>query len=100
MWPWKNKKPAAPEQRHGGFFSTEGLHMLDNQAQRDGLNAPGAQAATHLVPQERGDLVTHQAIEHTAGLLRVNEVLVDIAGVPIPHPDLRSRHPHLQRGRT
>ena len=46
-----------------------------------GLHAAGGQAAGHLAPQHRGDLVAVEAVQDAAGLLGVHQVLVDIAQV-------------------
>ena len=52
---------------------------FNNQAQRHGLHASGGKAATDFVPQQRRDLITHNAVQHAARLLRVHQVAVDIA---------------------
>ncbi len=64
------------------FLLLEGLDLalaLDDQAQRDGLHAAGGEPAAHLVPQQRRDLIPDQAVENAASLLRVHQVLVDLA---------------------
>jgi len=38
-------------------------------------------ATAHFVPQQRGYLIAHQAIEHAPCLLRIHQVLVDVAGM-------------------
>src|SRR6266850_1159056 len=53
---------------------------FDDQPQRHRLHAPGGKAAAHLVPQNRRNLVAHNAIEHAAGLLRIHQVRVDLPG--------------------
>ena len=50
---------------------------IDDQLQRNRLDAAGAQAAAHLVPEQRADLVADQPIEHASRLLRVDHLLVD-----------------------
>ena len=55
------------------------LLALAHQAHRDRLHAAGGQAALHLVPQDRADLVADEAIEDAARLLRVGLVHVDLA---------------------
>ncbi len=50
---------------------------FDNQAQRDGLHAPGRETAAHFIPQQRRNLISHEPVEHAAGLLRVDQVLID-----------------------
>jgi len=54
---------------------------FDDQPQSDGLHAPGGKAATNLVPQQRRNLVAHDAVEHAPGLLRIHQVLIDFARV-------------------
>ena len=54
---------------------------FDDQAHSDCLHAAGREAAAHLVPQQRRDLVADQAVEDAAGLLRVDQVLIDVAGM-------------------
>jgi hypothetical protein len=49
----------------------------DDQSRGDRLHAPGRQLGSKLLPQHRRDLVTDQAVEDTAGLLRVDQPLVD-----------------------
>ena len=64
-----------------------GIERLDvalalyDQPQRDGLHAPGRQPTAHLVPKQRRHLVPDQAIQHAAGLLRVYQVAIDVAGM-------------------
>src|SRR5205814_2277314 len=50
---------------------------LDDEAQCHGLHAAGGEAALHLVPKERRDLVANEAVEYTAGLLCIDEVPID-----------------------
>src|SRR5207237_10595401 len=50
---------------------------IADQLQCYRLDAPGAQAAAHLVPQQRTDFVTNEPIQDTARLLRVDHLLVD-----------------------
>ena len=45
------------------------------------LHPTGGQAPVHLAPQDRRDLVAVEAVEDPAGLGRVDEALVDGAGV-------------------
>ena len=62
------------------FFFLERLDLafaLDDQAKSDGLHASGGQATADFVPQKRGDLISDEAVEHTAGLLRVDQILID-----------------------
>ena len=54
---------------------------VDDQPGRDGLHAARGQAGHDLLPQHRGDLVAVEPVEDPAGLLRLDEVHVDVAGV-------------------
>ena len=54
---------------------------LDDQAQRNGLHAAGGNSAADFVPQQRADLIAHQPIENAPRLLRVDDVLIDPAGI-------------------
>ena len=54
---------------------------LDDQAQRHALHPTGAEAAPNLAPQQRAEFVAHQPIENAAGLLRVHQRHVDVAGM-------------------
>ena len=54
---------------------------LHDQPQRHGLHASSRQAPPHLVPQQRRNLVAHQAIQHAPRLLRIHKVLVDLPGM-------------------
>ena len=64
--------------------SDESLYIalsLYDESQRHGLHAARRQPATDLVPKQRADLIADYAVEQAAGLLRVNEVLVDLGRV-------------------
>src|SRR5579862_1083639 len=52
---------------------------FDDQAKSKGLHPSGGKTSADLVPKQRGDLISHEAIENAAGLLRINEVLIDRA---------------------
>ena len=52
---------------------------LDDQARRDGLHASGGQPPAHFFPQQRTELVADDAVKNASGLLRVDEVIVDVA---------------------
>ena len=54
---------------------------LHDDAERDGLDAPGRQAAPDLRPEEVRHLVADEPVDDAARLLRVHAVLVDHAGV-------------------
>ncbi len=61
------------------FLGAESLALLfplDDYAQRDGLDPSRADAAFDLVPQDRADAISDQAVEHAARLLRIEERLV------------------------
>ena len=47
---------------------------LDDDAEGNGLDAAGGETAAHFVPEERRDLVAHQAVEHAAGLLGIDQI--------------------------
>ena len=50
---------------------------LDDEADRDGLDAAGRQAAADLARQERAERVADEPVDDPPGLLRVDEVHVD-----------------------
>ena len=52
---------------------------LGDETDGDGLHAPGREPAAHLLPEQRRQLVPHQAIEHAARLLGIHLVRVDLA---------------------
>ena len=54
---------------------------VDDQLDGRGLHAPGAQPAAHLLPQKRRQLIPHEAVEHTARLLRIDASHVDLTRV-------------------
>jgi hypothetical protein len=54
---------------------------LDHQAGRDRLDAAGGQALGDLAPQHRRDLVAVDAVQDAAGLLGVDQVVVDLSEV-------------------
>ena len=59
------------------FFLLERLDFalaFDDQAQGDGLHASGGKTAADFVPKQRRNLIAHEAVEHAAGLLRVDQV--------------------------
>ena len=55
---------------------------LHDQAGGHGLHAPGGQARGDLAPQHRGDLVAVEPVQDAPGLLRVDQVLVELAQLP------------------
>src|SRR5207302_1766285 len=63
-----------------GFHRDERFDLalaLDDKANGDALDAPGAQPLGDLAPQQRGTLIAHDAIEASPRLLRVNPILID-----------------------
>lgn len=64
-----------------GHESLPFLFTLDDEAKGHGLDASGGDAAFDVFPEERGDLVSHEAVEHAAGLLGVEQVDVEVARV-------------------
>ena len=54
---------------------------LHDDARRDGLHAARRQLRHDLLPQHRADLVTVETVEDAAGLLGVDQVGVEFAGV-------------------
>src|SRR6266851_105978 len=64
------------------FLRHEGaneLFALHNQTQRHSLHAPRGQSPPHFVPQQRRNLIAHDAVQHAARLLRVHEIGVQLA---------------------
>ena len=57
------------------------LLPLRHQPDGHGLHTSGGQAAADLLPQQRGELIAHDAIQRAARLLRVHQILIDGAGV-------------------
>ena len=67
-----------------GGFAAELLYLflaLDDEAHGDRLYAAGREGGFHLFPQHGRELEAHDAVEHAAGLLGVDAVDVDVAGV-------------------
>src|SRR5271165_1560539 len=63
------------------LFLDESLDIalaLDDKAQGNRLYAAGGESAADLVPQQRRNLIAHQAVKHAAGLLRVHQIAVNI----------------------
>ncbi len=54
---------------------------ISHELQRHRLDAPGAEASPHLVPQQRADFVADEAVENAAGSLRGHHLLIDDAGI-------------------
>ena len=53
---------------------------VDHHAHCRRLHATGGESAAHLFPQQRRELVAHDAVENTARLLRVHQILINGAG--------------------
>src|SRR5579862_4256365 len=63
------------------FLRHEGsdFHLaFDDQPERDGLHASRRKTAAHLIPEQRGNLITYDAVENSPGLLRVDQVYIDL----------------------
>ena len=66
----------------GGTDETHALPLaVDHQAQRDRLHPARGQPGHDLLPQHRRYLVAVEPVKNAAGLLGVNEVLVQVASV-------------------
>ena len=63
------------------FESFDGFLALDDQAQRRALHTAGGKPALDLFPQQRRQVETHQVVERAAGLLRIDQVAGQLAGV-------------------
>ena len=66
------------------FLGLEGLDLLfpvHNQPNGHALHPSGGQAPAHLAPQKGAELIAHQPVQDTPGLLGVEEVAVDGAGM-------------------
>ena len=62
------------------FLRFKGLNFflaVVHHAHGDGLHASRREAAADFFPQKRAELIAHDAVEHAARLLRVDQVLVD-----------------------
>ena len=64
---------------------------LDDEPDRDRLDAAGRQAAADLARQQRAERVADEPVDDPAGLLRVDEVAVDVARVGERLADRRLR---------
>src|SRR6266849_2153253 len=66
------------------FLLLEGLDFalaFYDQPQSDGLHPAGGQATPDLVPKQRRDLVTYEAVKDAACLLRIHKMPVNPARV-------------------
>ena len=52
---------------------------VDHDARGNALHTARGQAGLDLFPEQRAELVAHDAVEDTARLLRVDEILIDLA---------------------
>src|SRR5581483_11631532 len=76
------------------FNRDKGLDLpfsLDDEAERHRLNTTCREAATHLLPQNRADAVTHETVQHAARLLGIDQVHVDAAWIGKSLVDSRLR---------
>ena len=65
------------------FPGLEGLDFsfaLDDQPQGRRLNPAGRSSSANLLPQQRADLVSDQAVEDPPGLLGIHQSGIDLAG--------------------
>ena len=59
----------------------EGLDLalaVDDEPERDGLDAARGEAVANLLPEERRHRVAHETVDDSPSLLRIDEVLVDV----------------------
>ena len=66
------------------FLRLEGADLIfavDHDACGHRLHAPGGQAGLDLAPEQRAELIAHDAVEHAARLLRIDQILIDLARV-------------------
>ena len=64
------------------FFFLECLYFafaFDDQAKRNRLHAPCGKPAADLVPKQRRNLISNEPVEHAPRLLRIHQMLIDIA---------------------
>jgi hypothetical protein len=54
---------------------------FDDEAQSYRLHPPGRGAVAHILPEKRADFVAHQAVQDAPGLLSVDQLHVNIAGM-------------------
>ena len=66
------------------FLRLEGADLIftvDHDARGHRLHTPGGQTRLDLAPEQRAELIAHDAVEHAARLLRIDQVLIDLARV-------------------
>src|SRR5437773_5530843 len=54
---------------------------VDDEPQRDRLDAAGGQPVADLLPEERRHRVAHETVDDAARLLSVHQILVDVTGM-------------------
>ena len=74
------------------------LFPVIDQPHRHALHTACGQAAAHLTPQERTELVAHQTVQHAARLLGVEQIFVD--GTGVGHALLHTLFGDLVKGDT
>ncbi len=55
------------------------LFAVDDHARGHGLHTAGGKPLAHLAPQKRRELIAHDAVKDAARLLRVHQILIDVA---------------------
>ena len=66
------------------FLGLEGLDLLfpvHDQPHSHALHTAGGKPPAHLAPEEGAQLIAHQTVQHPAGLLGVEQVGIDDAGM-------------------
>ena len=61
--------------------SADLVFAVDHDARGHRLHTAGGQAGLDLAPEQRAELIAHDAVENTARLLRVDQILIDLARV-------------------
>ena len=74
------------------------LFPVIDQPHRHALHTACGQAAAHLTPQERTELVAHQTVQHAARLLGVEQILIN--GTGVGHALLHTLFGDLVKGDT
>ena len=82
----RERARAAVEQRveQPVLLRLEGADLVfavDHDARGHRLHAAGGQAGLDLAPEQRTELIAHDAVENAARLLRVDQILIDLARV-------------------
>src|SRR5438552_9368735 len=54
---------------------------IDDEPERDRLNPAGGKPVAVLFPEERGHRVANETVHDAASLLRIDQVLIDLAGM-------------------